>query len=105
VSRRSFLGAASVCAVLAFSLLAVAAESPRTPMPAFDQTAYMHPQRLVAVGGGRRLNLYCSGSGNPVVAPEAGAGGSMLDWYRIQPAIAPHCQLNGGEVSFRSPLG
>jgi pimeloyl-ACP methyl ester carboxylesterase len=88
VSRLSFLRAASVCAVLASSVLAVAAEGPRTPSPAFDQTAYIHPQRLVAVGGGRRLNLYCSGSGKPAVILEAGAGGSMLDWYTIQPAIA-----------------
>jgi|SRR6516165_10870629 len=41
----------------------------------FEQTAYIHPQRLVAVGGGRRLNLYCSGSGKPPVILEAGAGG------------------------------
>jgi hypothetical protein len=54
VSRLSFLRAACVCAVLASSVLAVAAEGPRTPSPAFDQTAYMHPQRLVAVGGRRR---------------------------------------------------
>jgi len=48
----------------------------------------MYPQRRIAVGGGRRLNLYCSGSGKPAVILEAGAGGSMLDWYTIQPAIA-----------------
>jgi pimeloyl-ACP methyl ester carboxylesterase len=88
VSRPSFLRAAGVCAVLASSVLAVAAENTRTPSPAFDHTAYIHPQRLVAVGGGRRLNLYCSGSGKPAVILEAGAGGSMLDWYTIQPAIA-----------------
>jgi len=88
VSRLSFLRAAGVCAVVASSMLAAAAESVRTPPPAFDQTAYMHPQRLVTVGGGRRLNLYCSGSGKPAVILEAGAGGSMLDWYAIQPAIA-----------------
>ena len=60
------------------TMLALAAESQRTPSPVFDQTAYIRPQRLVAIGGGRRLNLYCSGSGKPVVILEAGAGGSML---------------------------
>jgi len=53
-------------------MLALAAESQRTPSPVFDQTAYIRPQRLVAIGGGRRLNLYCSGSGKPVVILEAG---------------------------------
>ena len=88
MSRLNFLRAAGVCAALASSVLAVAAESMRTPSPAFDQTAYMHPQRRVAVGEGRGLNLYCRGSGKPAVILEAGAGGSMLDWYTIQPAIA-----------------
>ena len=86
--RLSFLHAAGVCTALAVSGLVMAAESTRTPSLPFDQTAYMHPQRRVAVGGGRRLNLYCSGSGKPAVILEAGAGGSMLDWYTIQPAIA-----------------
>ena len=64
--------------MLTCSVVEVAAESPRTPLPAFDQTAYIHPQRLVAIGGGRRLNLYCSGSGNPVIILEAGAGDAAL---------------------------
>jgi hypothetical protein len=44
VSRLSFLRAASVrAAVVASSVFALAAESPRTPLLAFDHTAYMHP--------------------------------------------------------------
>ena len=66
MSGRSFVRAASVCAVLASPVVAMAAGGPRTLSPAFDQTAYIHPQRLVAVGGGRRLNLYCGGSGKPM---------------------------------------
>ncbi len=93
MSRLRFLRAASICTVLASSVIAVATEGPRTLSPGFDQTAYMHPQRLVAVGGGRQLNLYCSGNGKPAVILEAGAGGSMLDWYTIQPAIAPTTEV------------
>src|SRR3954447_20989694 len=82
--------AASLCLVLACSAQATA--SAQTPS-AFDQTRYLHPQRLVAVGEGRRLNLYCSGSGKPAVILEAGAGGSMLDWHTIQPTIARTTQV------------
>ena len=53
----------------------------------FEQTAYIHPQRLVAVGGGRRLNLYCSGSGKPPVILEGGPAGG---WDQV-----------GGRVSSR----
>ena len=37
-------------------------------------TAYLHPQRLVAVQGARRLNLYCLGQGSPTVLFDAGGG-------------------------------
>jgi hypothetical protein len=52
MSGRSFVRAASVCAVLASPVVAMAAGGPRTLSPAFDQAAYIHPQRLVAVGAG-----------------------------------------------------
>ena len=103
----SFLRAASVCAVLALSVLTVAAESAHADSPAFDPAAYIHPQRLVAVGGERRLNLYCSGNGKPAVILEAGAGGSMLDWYTIQPVIAritEVCSYDRAGREFSDPL-
>lgn len=59
-----------------------------TPAPAFDQDAYAHAQRLVDIGGGHRLNLYCTGSGSPTVILEAGLGGTTLDWRLVQPLVA-----------------
>jgi pimeloyl-ACP methyl ester carboxylesterase len=49
---------------------------------------YTGPQHLVAIDGGRRLNLYCNGSGRPTVLLEAGAGNSIVTWRRVQAQIA-----------------
>ena len=48
---------------------------------------YATPQRLVAVGGARRLNLYCTGSGNPTVLLDAGSGNWMTTWRHVQEEI------------------
>jgi pimeloyl-ACP methyl ester carboxylesterase len=50
-------------------------------------TPYLHPQRLVDVGG-HKLNLYCTGHGSPAVILDAGEGETMLTWRKVQPAIA-----------------
>jgi pimeloyl-ACP methyl ester carboxylesterase len=38
--------------------------------------------------GGRSLNLYCSGSGNPAVILETGGGSAGYGWVLVQPKIA-----------------
>jgi pimeloyl-ACP methyl ester carboxylesterase len=58
---------------------AVAASSPDTP--------YYHPHRLVQIEAGRHLNLYCVGTGSPVVIFDYGIGGPMAVWSKVQPAI------------------
>ena len=45
------------------------------------------PGRLVDIGG-RRLHLYCTGSGSPSVILEAGASAFAIDWSLVQPEIA-----------------
>ena len=45
------------------------------------------PGQLVDVGG-HRLHLWCTGAGSPVVVLEAGGGGMVLEWSRVQPEIA-----------------
>jgi pimeloyl-ACP methyl ester carboxylesterase len=49
---------------------------------------YAAPQRLVAIDGARRLNLYCDGSGSPTVLLDAGSGNSMATWRHVQAEIA-----------------
>ncbi len=38
--------------------------------------------------GGRKMHVYCTGSGEPTVILEAGASSFSLDWSLVQPEIA-----------------
>lgn len=57
-----------------------------SPDPALD--AYAKPAKLIDIGGGRRLNLRCSGSGSPTVMLEAGAVADSFTWHDVQPRLA-----------------
>lgn len=57
-----------------------------------DDPAYTHPQRLVEVEPGRRLNLYCIGEGSPTVVFESGLTDETDVWAWVQPAVAAHVQ-------------
>jgi pimeloyl-ACP methyl ester carboxylesterase len=46
------------------------------------------PGRLVDVGGGRRLHVYCTGAGAPTVVLAAGASAFAIDWALVQPEVA-----------------
>ena len=46
------------------------------------------PGRLVELGDGRRLHLYCLGAGAPSVIFEAGIAASSLSWTHVQPRVA-----------------
>ncbi len=61
-----------------------AAVAPAQTVPSRIYTA---PQRLIAIDGPRRLNLYCIGSGQPTVVLEAGAGNGIVTWRHVQAAI------------------
>ncbi len=52
-----------------------------------DLNTHPAPGQLVDIGG-HRLHLWCTGEGSPVVVLEAGAGGSSLQWNRVQPEVA-----------------
>jgi hypothetical protein len=52
-----------------------------------DLAAAPPPGRLIDVGG-HRLHLWCEGQGTPVVVFESSAGGTALDWYRVQNDVA-----------------
>ena len=71
-------------------------------------SAYDHPQQLVDIGG-RKLNLYCTGSGLPTVVLEAGGGESSLDWRFVQPLLTKKtrvCSYDRAGLGFsdRGPL-
>jgi pimeloyl-ACP methyl ester carboxylesterase len=71
-----------------------------------DDVAYTRPQKLVGVEPGRRLNLYCTGSGSPTVVFESGLGDGTRVWGLIQPSIAKHtraCSYDRAVLGFSDP--
>ena len=69
--------------LLALTLSSLTA-SAQTPATAADFAA---PHRLVDIGG-RKLNLYCSGTGSPTVVFESPSGGAGWEWWAVQPKVA-----------------
>ena len=72
-------------------------------MPA---SSYEHAQRLVTLPGGRRLNLFCMGSGDPVVLLEAGGGEDSLTFRRVQGRLATTtrvCSYDRAGFGFSDP--
>ena len=55
--------------------------------PAAQDALGPPPGRLIDVGG-RRLHLWCMGSGSPTVLFEAGASAFAIDFSLVQPEIA-----------------
>jgi len=67
---------------------------------------YLTPQHLVTIALGRRLNVYCSGSGSPTVILESGYGGDSTAWRYVQPLIAKHthvCSYDRAGERFSDP--
>lgn len=93
----SLVAAASV--MVAFPCMA------QTGQP-FDQALYAKPGELVDIGGGRRLNLVCQGSGSPTVIFEAGFGETSVTWRYVQGEIAKltrACAYDRAGLGFSDP--
>ncbi|HTU68814.1 MAG TPA: alpha/beta hydrolase [Candidatus Baltobacteraceae bacterium] len=74
--------------------------------PARASDVYAHPQRLIDVGAGRRMNIYCTGRGSPPVILDAGGGGSTRSWRYVQPRIATFtrvCSYDRAGAGFSDP--
>lgn len=70
--------------------------------------AYEHPQRLVSLPDGRRINMFCTGNGTPVVIMEAGGGEDSLTFRRLQPRVASVtrvCSYDRAGLGFSDPAG
>jgi pimeloyl-ACP methyl ester carboxylesterase len=61
-----------------------------TPAPTVNSEPYTHAQSTVDIGNGRRMNIYCLGTGSPAVIFDSGleVGSGTLPWNAVQPAIA-----------------
>jgi pimeloyl-ACP methyl ester carboxylesterase len=77
-----------------------------TPKAVVTDPIYTKAQRLVDVDHGRRLNLYCRGTGSPMVVFDAGLGDSSSSWGLIQTAIATRtraCSYDRAGLGFSDP--
>ena len=69
------------------------------------QLPFSRPQQLVDIGG-RRLNLYCSGSGSPTVIFDSPSTDGGWSWYAVQPEVAKHsraCVYDRAGLGFSDP--
>src|SRR6266849_662701 len=53
---------------------------------------YPPPGKLIDIGG-RKLHLYCTGTGSPTVILMAGGGAFSIDWALVQPKIADSTRI------------
>lgn len=49
---------------------------------------YAQPGQLIDIGGGRKINLRCSGKGGPTVVLDIGSSMTSMSWRKVQPLIA-----------------
>ena len=71
-----------------------------------DDSVYASAQRLVQVEPGRHLNLYCKGTGSPVVVFDSGLTDETAVWGLVQPAIARKtrtCSYDRAGIGFSDP--
>ena len=77
------------CLLLALVGLPVASAEAADLVPIEQvESEYVKPQQRIDVGGGRRINLHCMGSGSPTVVFESGLSDWSNTWVLIQPAVA-----------------
>jgi pimeloyl-ACP methyl ester carboxylesterase len=79
---------ASTLALCCLSTATPALAEDTPTLPIVSDPIYMKPVRLVDVDHGRRINLYCTGSGSPAVIFDSGLNDSTIAWAFVQPAIS-----------------
>jgi len=83
------LRTAGMCLLAACIGLPIAHARPADLVP-IEQVGseYVKPHQRIDVGGGRRMNLHCMGTGSPTVVFESGLSDWSNTWALIQPAVA-----------------
>lgn len=82
---KRILAALAVIGCAALAAPTRADDAPARPL--VTDPAYLGPARLVDIGG-RRLNLYCRGTGSPAVIFDSGMNDTTIAWALIQPEIS-----------------
>jgi pimeloyl-ACP methyl ester carboxylesterase len=79
--------AAALLAILVVPVSARADSAPAARVVAASSAEFAKPHQLVDVGG-RRMNLYCSGSGAVTVIFDSPSGDAGWIWHQVQPEVA-----------------
>ena len=94
---------------LCVALASIAAFAQPNPAPAIPEDQrllpYAEPGELINIGG-RRINLRCTGSGDPTVVLMAGIASWSFIWYKTQPVIAQKarvCAFDRAGFGFSDP--
>src|SRR5579862_5242886 len=100
--RQARLGLCMVWYAMAGVSAARADESPKL----ISDAIYTHPQRLVDVGDGRKMNLYCGGSGVPAVVLDSGLSDPDIVWGLVQPKLSQEtrvCSYDRAGIGYSDP--
>ena len=95
-------------AALLFTLLAGPAFAAGPAAIPIDKVgdAYAQPHQRIEVEPGRRMNLYCIGSGSPTVVFDSGLSDWSNTWALIQPAVATRtraCSYDRAGMGYSDP--
>jgi pimeloyl-ACP methyl ester carboxylesterase len=80
--RRFAFGQALACAIALLWMSGAAGA------PLGEGSAPLIAKHLVEIGGGRRMNIVCTGHGLPAVVFEYGLGGNLLNWQKVEEAVS-----------------
>jgi pimeloyl-ACP methyl ester carboxylesterase len=61
--------------------------------PVLSMAQQQPPGRLVDVGGGINMHIYCTGEGSPTVVLDAGLNGGTMSWARVQEQVSNHTRV------------
>lgn len=93
--------------ILFFALLVSASVCTAEKSPTVvDNPVYTNAQQLVEIEPGRKLNLYCLGTGEPTVVFDSGLTDETSVWGLVQPTIASKtrsCSYDRAGVGFSDP--
>ncbi|MEO7432343.1 MAG: alpha/beta hydrolase [Dokdonella sp.] len=94
-------------AVVGLALMVSSSADAGQPSTAvISDPAYATPQALVDIDHGRRLNLYCIGTGAPTVVFDAGLANWSQIWGLVQPVVAKTtraCAYDRAGLGFSDP--
>ena len=87
-NSRFFIGCALLSVVSVLSSQSAHAAAPAPVLPSDIGQQYTHPHDLVDIGKGKRINLFCMGTGTPTVIFDSGLSDWSSIWALVQPGVA-----------------